>query len=109
MGRGGLVIALSKMLMGGYLGAKISLQNLPGKWKENFEALFSESMGRLLVTVDPKKALRFEKLMKGNMIANLGKITAQRQLLIKDKNDKAIINVKLSDTLRAYKSTFKDY
>ena len=94
--------------MGGQLGAEINLNTLPGNWKENYQALFSESQGRILVSVDPKRAGEFEKLMSGNAIAKIGIVTSKPTITIAN-NNKTIVNLKTSDALKAYKSTFKDY
>jgi phosphoribosylformylglycinamidine synthase len=106
--RGGLAVGLMKKLMGGQLGAEINLNTLPGNWKENYQALFSESQGRILVSVDPKRAGEFEKLMSGNAIAKIGIVTSKPTITIAN-NNKTIVNLKTSDALKAYKSTFKDY
>jgi phosphoribosylformylglycinamidine synthase len=107
--RGGLAAALSKTLMAGGLGAEISLKDLPGSWAKNYEALFAESQGRILVSVAPKNVTVFEKLMAGNIIAQLGKITAKPVLKITDKNGKLIVNLKIAEALKAYRKTFKDF
>jgi phosphoribosylformylglycinamidine synthase len=106
---GGLIIALLKKLMGGMLGAEVNLMNLPGEWKENYQALFSESQGRILVSVAPKNAAEFEKLMAGKDFAKLGKIIAKPVLTITDKKERQIVKLKIVDALKAYKLTFKDF
>jgi phosphoribosylformylglycinamidine synthase len=106
---GGLIVALVKKLMGGGLGAEIGLVNLPGDWKENYQALFSESQGRILVSIDPKKAAEFEQTMSGNVFAKIGKVTAEPALKITDKKDRMVVNLKIANALKAYRSTFKDY
>ncbi len=107
--RGGLAIALAKKLIGGRLGATVNLANVPGAWQENYEALFSESQGRILVSVDPKKTQEFEKLMTGNTIGKIGKVTDKSELIIKDRADKKILSLNLNQAEKAYKKTFKNY
>ncbi len=106
--RGGLGIALAKTAMAGMLGIDISLKNLPGKFTRDDFALFSESQGRIVVTVNPKNKNRWEKLMKGNY-ALVGKVTDDNKITIRGKNNKAIVNVKINEALKNYKKTFKDY
>jgi phosphoribosylformylglycinamidine synthase len=109
---GGLVAALAKKLMGGSLGAEVSLTDLPGLWQENYQALFSESQGRILVTIAPQNVAEFEKLMSrgaGSIFAKIGKITAKPVLKITDKKKRQIVNLKIADALKAYKGTFKNY
>ncbi len=109
LGRGGLVIALSKMLIAGNLGAKITLADAPGGWTENYQALFSESQGRIVVSVNPQKAEEFETLMSANIFAKLGEIQKKNNLMIMDKSNKKIIDLKISQLAKAYHSTFKNY
>ncbi len=109
LNRGGLSVALLKKLMGGGLGAEINLAGVPGNWKENNQALFSESQGRILVSIAPKNAITFEKLMLKNTIAKIGSLTTKPVLTITDKTGKEILNLKIVDALKAYKSTFQNY
>lgn len=109
LNRSGLAGALTKTAMAGGLGAEVSLINLPGKWKENYQALFSESLGRILVSVDPKKFGEFEKLMQGNIFAKIGKVTKGSTLVVADKNNKKIVKVNINQALKNYRATFKDF
>ena len=109
LNRGGLALALAKKLMAGGLGAEVSLNDLPGSWTENYQALFSESRGRILVTVAPKMSKKFEQTMRQNIFAKIGKVANKTTLVIKDKVDKKIIELNLSQALKNYKATFKDY
>ncbi|MDA4122585.1 MAG: phosphoribosylformylglycinamidine synthase subunit PurL [Thaumarchaeota archaeon] len=47
--RGGLGVALSEMCAAGDIGADVTLDKVPGGWKNAHELLFSESHGRFLV------------------------------------------------------------
>ncbi|QQG44465.1 MAG: phosphoribosylformylglycinamidine synthase [Candidatus Roizmanbacteria bacterium] len=98
--RGGLAVALAKMAMAGMLGIKIKF-NKPIH-------LFSESQGRIVVTINKKNKEKFEKMMKGNPITLLGKVTEEKKIIINNK-DKKIINLDLSSVLKNYQSTFKNY
>ncbi|MBI5123574.1 phosphoribosylformylglycinamidine synthase, partial [Candidatus Roizmanbacteria bacterium] len=73
--RGGLGVALAKTFLAGKLGIEVSLDNLPGQISRNDFALFSESQGRLLVTVHPKNKKMFEKILKGNYFKEIGTVT----------------------------------
>jgi len=107
--RAGLSVALAKTAMAGLLGIEISLKNLPGKTSRDDFALFSESQGRILVSINPKNKKAFEKIMKGNDFSQIGKVTDNGKILITGKNNKKIIDVKVLEALRAYKKTFKYY
>ncbi|EKE15416.1 MAG: hypothetical protein ACD_12C00030G0005 [uncultured bacterium] len=109
LNRGGLGVALIKTALAGKLGIKISLNNLPGKVSRNDFALFSESQGRILVTINPKNKKKFEKIMKEKSIKVIGKVTSNQQLIIKGLDNKEIVNLSLDQIGKAYKSTFKNY
>jgi phosphoribosylformylglycinamidine synthase len=107
--RGGLAVALPKMLIAGGLGAEINLTDLPGAWQENFEALFSESQGRILVSVDPKKTEAFESAMADNTFARIGTVTKKDKIIITDRLAKKVVDLKIKEMEKAYKVTFKSY
>jgi len=107
--RGGLITALAKSSIAGFLGADISFKNLPGKCTTDHSALFSESMGRILVSIDPKKTSEFETVMKKNIIAKIGTVKKDGVFSVKNKKGKQIINVPVKNLLDSYRKTFKDY
>ena len=95
--------------MGGMLGAEISFKNLPGNYSTDHAALFSESMGRILVSVDSKKAKQFESIIHKNMFGKIGTVTKINTLNVKNKKGKQLIQVRVSSLLDSYKQTFKDF
>ncbi|MDO8741775.1 MAG: AIR synthase-related protein, partial [Candidatus Roizmanbacteria bacterium] len=107
--RGGLGVALAKTALAGKLGIEVSLVNLPGQVSRNDFALFSESQGRILATINPKNKKLFEKIMKGNHFKQIGQVINSQQLIIKGLNNKMIVNLSLEKIEKAYKSTFKNY
>ncbi|MDO8529324.1 MAG: AIR synthase-related protein [bacterium] len=109
VGRGGLAIALAKMALAGGLGADVSLKKLPGKATQDDFALFSESHGRILVSVSPDNRKYFEKVMSGNCIALIGKSTKEKTIKIKNKTGNVIVNLNSDLALKSYRSTFSDY
>ncbi|MBI3955374.1 phosphoribosylformylglycinamidine synthase, partial [Candidatus Gottesmanbacteria bacterium] len=60
--RGGMGVALAKIAIGGGLGLDIELKNLPGLVMRDDFALFSESQGRIIVTISLKNKNIFEKM-----------------------------------------------
>ena len=64
VGRGGLGVALAKSAIAGQLGAKINLKKISGDARRADSILFSESQGRLLVSVRPDAVEAFEACMK---------------------------------------------
>ncbi len=109
VGRGGLGVALTKTAMAGDLGLEISLKNLPGKFTRDDFALFSESQGRIIVSINPKNKARFESFMKKNSFACIGYVTQQKNILIKNPQGNKIIDLKLKSALESYKSTFEEF
>ncbi len=107
--RGGLGVALAKMSLSGKLGIKVSLNKLPGQTTRNDFTLFSESQGRILLTINPKNKKVFEKIMKGSLIKHIGQVINNQRLLIKGLDNKMIVNLNLEKIEKAYKSTFKNY
>lgn len=107
--RGGLGVALTKTSLAGKLGVEVTFDKLPGKVTRNDFALFSESQGRILVTINSKNKKVFEKIMQGNTIKQIGQVTNNQQLIIKGLDNKIIVNLSLEKLEKAYKSTFKNY
>ncbi len=102
---GGLAYAFARMAMAGGLGIKISLDaKLPPE-----VALFSESQGRFVVSVNPKKAEKFEKALAGNAFTQIGKVSRDKTIVVTDQDGRKIINLPLSRALTAYRTTFKNY
>ncbi len=106
--RGGLAVALAKTAMGGKRGLSVSIDNLPGDWTQPHSALYSESMGRIVVTVTPEKQDRFEEMMGNNAYTPIGIITDDDKFVI-GSDESELINAKVSSMLKSYKSTFEDY
>lgn len=82
---GGLAIALIKTAIGGNLGMDIDLSLLPADdMLSPTQKLFSESTGRLLVTVAPDNMTAFAQLMRSLPHAKIGTITNDGQFNLKD-------------------------
>ncbi|OGG21663.1 phosphoribosylformylglycinamidine synthase [Candidatus Gottesmanbacteria bacterium RIFCSPHIGHO2_02_FULL_40_13] len=106
---GGMGAALAKIAIAGCLGLDIRLDNLPGLVTRDDFALFSESQGRILVTISPKNKNIFEKLMKGNKIALIGNVIKEPEMIIHGLKGSVVINTSLKKIQDAYFSTFKGY
>ncbi|MBU1500016.1 phosphoribosylamine--glycine ligase [Patescibacteria group bacterium] len=107
--RGGLGVALAKTSLAGKLGIEVSLDGLPGQVSRNDFALFSESQGRILATINPKNKKEFGKVMKGNQIKQIGQVTNNQKLIIKGLDNKTIVNLNLDQLEKSYKSTLENY
>ena len=109
VGRGGLAVALSKTAMGGRLGLDISLENMPGTYSRDDFALYSESQGRIVVTINSEYQKRFEELMHVNVFAKIGIVRGDNSFIIKGTDGDKIVDTNVDLMLEFYKSTFKDY
>jgi phosphoribosylformylglycinamidine synthase subunit PurSL len=107
---GGLVIALAKASIGGMLGCKISLSDITGKISGTDAVLFSESQGRILLTVAPKNISKFEKIMWDIPHKKIGQVSKDKKFIITDSDNKKIIesNVKkLHDIYHSFSEKMK--
>jgi phosphoribosylformylglycinamidine synthase len=91
---GGLGIALSKACVGGMVGCDVSIKHLLGNAKGTGEKLFSESQGRILVSISPKNVSAFETLVKNIPHTKLGKTTKNEKVVINDTKKIVETNVK---------------
>lgn len=78
---GGLGVALAKACIGGMLGAEISLETS----LETNAYLFSESQGRVLASVPPRKQKDFEKMIKRIPHVRLGEVKGNKLIIKKDR------------------------
>lgn len=102
---GGIGVALAKKLIGGELGAKIDLGRLQHCDElKSHQRLYSETLGRILVTVAPENQKAFEEAMRGTSLSYIGRITEEPVLEIK-----GLFEVQVSALAESYKSTFRDY
>jgi len=107
--RGGLSVALAKTAMGGKLGLVAAIEDhVPGYLIENGSALFSESMGRAVVTVAPRNRGKFEGIMRGKVCELIGQITDDDKFSIQ-YFETDLIKTDIGTMLKEYKSTFRDY
>jgi phosphoribosylformylglycinamidine synthase len=105
--RGGLAVNLAKVAMGGNLGMRVNLEQVPKRDVERADVLlFSESAGRFIVTVDPVKQAAFEELFKGLSCGCIGTVTETPDFVVQGIESNVIIRVSLADLKMAWKKTF---
>ena len=90
--------------MAGQLGLQLDLRNIPGDCQKKTEILFSESSGRIVVTVNPRNRIKFEKLMGENTFSLIGIVTKEPVIRINNW-----INLPVKTALLIYKSRFKKF
>lgn len=102
VGLGGLGVALAKKAIAGRTGLDITL---PSSGLSKAAMLFSESTGRVVVTVAPQKRKEFERNFKGYENCHMiGSVSFSENLLIRD-----VLSVKTADLEEAYKAPLRGY
>ncbi len=107
--RGGLAVALAKTAMGGMLGIDVSLEHLPGTASRDDFTLYSESQGRIVVTVSPQYKNQFERIMENSTFAEIGSVTNTAAFTIRGKNGNRVLITDINSLLKSYKSTLGEY
>jgi len=105
--RGGLGVHLALVAMGGNLGMHVDLRKIPAEALRRSDVLlFSESAGRFIVTIDPRRQSEFEAAFSGVPCACVGKITAEPLLRLDGLKGEALMSLAVSDLKAAWKRTF---
>ena len=107
VGRGGLGVALAKSSIAGQLGAQVDLKKLAGTAKSAEAILFSESQGRLLLSVARSSQKEFEKVVKEIPFANIGEVVQAASLSI--ALPEKLVELPLSALTESYRSFFKHW
>ena len=79
---GGVAVTLAEMCIGGRLGAQMSLQSQLEPATDLFTHLFSESLGRHIVEVEPHNLAAFQQLVGQSQI--IGTVTDNQSLVLPD-------------------------
>lgn len=108
VGCGGIAVALAKKAMAGKMGVEISLKGITDNLR-NDATLFSESQGRIVVSINPKNKLKFEKLFVHIPHFLIGKAREDNKFLIKSYEGKEIVNTDTDILLKSYRSTFSNF
>jgi phosphoribosylformylglycinamidine synthase subunit PurSL len=107
--RGGLGVHLALVAMAGELGMQVDLSRLPAQGVTRDDvALYSESAGRFIVTVDPRARDKFESCLKGLPIACVGFVTEEPHFKISGLGGRTIIDTTVPALKRAWQKPFGD-
>ena len=103
---GGLSVSLAESCFGFRGGADIDVSEilLSDDKLDEWGALFGESLGRIIVTVSPERAMEFEKKMEGHATYKLGKTTSKREIKI-SAHGKTILKCEVDSLKSAWKGT----
>jgi len=104
VGRGGLAVALAKSAVAGQLGVAVNLTKIPGKAKKPEAILFSESQGRMLLSVRPGSEAKLETLLKGTSYAKIGSVA---EFGLSVELQKTRVDLTISELTERYRSFFK--
>ena len=107
---GGLGVALAEKAFSGGYGIMVDLSAVPyeGELREDF-ILFSESAGRIVVTVKREKKEDFESLMKDIPCTLIGEVIADPFLIIKGIDGKIVIKEHIMDLKKIWQEPFSDW
>lgn len=109
--RGGLIVDIVKMAIGGDLGAEIDLRKI---LSENvgfdFQLLYSETASRFLITIAPENKERIEEILESNNCeyAMIGKVIAEKVMRVTGLAGTRIISEDIEKLREAYKGRFGD-
>jgi len=108
--RGGLGIAMARSAMAGMLGVNVDLALVPGGEALREDViLFSESQGRLLVSVAPANCTAFEELFTGMPCARIGRVTRDGAIVIRGCDGAPAVTSDVARSLESYRSTFRNF
>jgi len=106
--RGGLAVHLALVAMGGELGLEVDLDAVPAdSGLRSHTRLFSESVGRFIVTVAPEQQAALESLLADSDYACVGTTREKADLVIKS-GEAELINSPVAELKAAWKKTFGD-
>jgi phosphoribosylformylglycinamidine synthase II len=107
VGRGGLAIALAKSAIAGQLGLEADLRSIPGTARKDDAILFSESQGRMLVSIRREAQKEFEKVFSGVALTRIGEVIQDHEVSI--TLPQAKVELPLSALTESYRSFFKQW
>ncbi len=108
--RGGLALAVAKSAMSGLVGVTIDLTKvLHENVMRNDTMLYSESQGRIIVSIAPENKEQFEKLCCDIPFARIGRVKDDQYITITGIDGNEIISVSVCQLHAHYKSTFSEF
>jgi phosphoribosylformylglycinamidine synthase len=105
---GGVAVALAEMAFAGGLGVEADLRGLPKSkdaWRTDTQ-LFSESNSRYIVEVEPENYDAFAKLMLNLPFGQIGRVTEEKTLIIREETGKTVIKADIGSLKHAWRKTF---
>lgn len=108
--RAGLGLALAKSSMSGLLGASVDLSKVDtDKDLRSDTILFSETQGRILVSVSPENAEAFEKCFDNLSYKLIGEVSSDSTVKITGSNGSQIVDISVDSLHESYKKRFEKF
>lgn len=106
---GGLAVAAAESAFAGGYGVKLDLSAVPCKEgaKRDDVVLFSESNGRILLSVKPENREEFEKTMAGCNIALVGETTGSQFMKVTGVSGQGVVNLSIEELKRCWQEPLK--
>lgn len=103
---GGLGVSLAESAFSGMVGAKIDLRKVQRTEDtlRNDTILFSESNGRILVSVTEKNVDAFVEMMEGTDTSGIGEVTSSGFVKVVGLDGSNVINLSIQDLKKSWKS-----
>jgi phosphoribosylformylglycinamidine (FGAM) synthase-like enzyme len=97
------------MAFAGELGAKVNIKSIPiaEKITRDDSILFSESNSRFIVELAPEKKASFEKIMKGAVFAEIGKVIKSSYFEVNGLNGSRILSEKIADLKESWQKPLR--
>ena len=103
--RGGLGVHAAMAAFAGHLGMDLDLAAVPRRGDlRNDQVLFSESLGRFLVTVAPSRKAVFEDAFGGLPFAKIGEVTDTRRLIIRGMQGGVLLDEPVDTLMHAWRN-----
>lgn len=106
---GGLAVALAEMAFAGGLGIEARLENVPAA-KDVTRAdqiLFGESTTRFLLEIQPDHFAKVARILSDVRFGEIGKVTGDSRLIIRDANNNFVIAAELADLKEAWQAPLR--
>lgn len=103
--KGGIGIALSEMCIPAHMGTEVDLRDAPRESMNAVSMLFSETHGRFVVAVKPRKAKEAEEMLAGGKVphARIGTTGGQNLKIVAGKN--TLVELNLREMAKAWESS----
>jgi phosphoribosylformylglycinamidine synthase len=106
---GGVGVAVAEMAFAGGLGAKIALKSVPlsDRITRDDYILFSESNSRFIVEIAPENKTAFEKIIRGTVFAEIGKVTQANRFEVVGVKGVKVLSEKIADLKEAWQKPLR--